>query len=450
MKNTKIFKLFLFALFLSAFFIIFSCNSKVNASITLKVKGADNYLTVRSEESPLSTVLGILYNGDTVEVDYIDKTTGLAKLSSSNFIRKSYGSKEYIKLDKEAYCGLSYLKLPSKRILYKTQAEIPVYQDYSTNLTNNSKKLTTIEKGKIIKIVGENDYWAKLSNGGYCLKKDLKRYSGSTRYVYNTSLLNVRSAPYLSGKIKNQLKGGSTVVITEIFTTKDKNGNELKWAKLKNGNYCCFDYLITAKKLIEKEKEADNFANSQQYINSDHIYFVTSRTEKRTGAGLNYNVAQVLDTFSTFEAVDYINGWFKTSDGYYILGENVAAQISRIDIYLANFSTTNGKIVLTCSNGKQMVYPACGGTPDYPTPLGSFSVLLKQEHCTSGSYPSADGKNNMERSLFFKMENGYAIHCASPYIPSHGCIHVEDSIQEKIFKFTNVGCPVNISQNVYK
>lgn len=446
MRNTKILKFFLFTLLLSGFFILFNLNSKVNASVTLKVKGADNHLTVRSEESPLSTVLGILYNGDTVEVDYIDKTTGLAKLSSSNFIRKSYGSKEYIKLDKEAYCGLSYLKLPSKRILYKTQAEIPVYQDYSTNLTNNSKKLTTIEKGKIIKIVGENAYWAKLSTGGYCLKTSLKKYSGSTRYVYNTSLLNVRSAPYYYGKIKDQLPCGATVLITEIFTTKDKAGNELKWAKLANGNYCCFDYLIKASQLIEKEKEADK-NTMQNYINSDHIYFTTAQVEKRKGPGYNYDIVQTLDTFSIFEASDYINGWFKTTDGYYIIGENVASQISKIDIYLANFSTSNGKILLTCNNGKQLVYPACGGTPNYPTPLGSFKVLLKQEHCTSGLYPSADGRNNMECSLFFKMENGYAIHCASPYVPSHGCIHVEDSIQEKIFKFTSVGCPVNISQN---
>lgn len=445
MKNTKKIKLFLFALFLSIFFVLFNGNSKVNASITLKVKGADNYLTVRSEESPLSTVLGILYNGDTVEVDYIDKTTGLAKLSSSNFIRKSYGSKEYIKLDKEAYCGLSYLKLPSKRILYKTQAEIPVYQDYSTNLTNNSKKLTTIEKGKIIKIVGENDYWAKLSNGGYCLKQSLKKYTGSTRYVYNTTLLNVRSAPYLSGEIKYTLEYKSKVSITEIFTTKDKSGNEYKWAKLTNGNYCCFDYLVKPSQL-KSENGADKTIN-QKYINSDYIYFTTAKVEKRKGPGYNYASVQTLDTFSTFKATGYIDGWFKTSDGYYIHGGDVAAEISKIDIYLANFSTSNGKILLTCSNGKQLVYPCCGGTPDYPTPLGSFNVLLKQEHCTSGLYPSADGKNNMERSLFFKMENGYAIHCASPYVPSHGCIHVEDSVQEKIFKFTNVGCPVNISQN---
>ena len=444
MKNTKKIKLFLFALFLSIFFVLFNGNSKVNASITLQVKNADGYLNVRAAENADANteILGVLFNGDTIEVDYINKVTGWAKLSSSNFVRESASSKKYVELSKTGYCKLSYLKIPSVNILCKVQEKIDVYN----NFKNNPEVISQIERGKIVKIVAKNDTWAKLSNGGYCLKKDLKRYSGSTRYVYNTSLLNVRSAPYLSGKIKNQLKGGSTIVITEIFTTKDKNGNELKWAKLKNGNYCCFDYLTTAKKLIEKEKEADNFANSQQYINSDHIYFVTSRTEKRKGPGYNYASVQTLDTFSTFKATGYIDGWFKTSDGYYIHGGDVAAEISKIDIYLANFSTSNGKILLTCSNGKQLVYPCCGGTPDYPTPLGSFKVLLKQEHCTSGLYPSADGKNNMERSLFFKMENGYAIHCASPYIPSHGCIHVEDSIQEKIFKFTKVGCPINISQ----
>lgn len=491
MNNTRKLKIFFMSLFFIAFVILFGNTSKVHASVIMEVINT-TCLNVRSDHNTECSIIGTLKQGDLIEVD--KKNSKWAQLSKSTYIIDPE-TKKYKQLTQTAYCSLDFLKtVPTTQ--YVTKQSLKVFQEKNTK----SNVITTIPKGTKIKVVStsepfarlssgfycglkylklstvtryvtaenllvradkstnsnvitslgfgtkikilvtSNTNWAQLSSGGYCARKYLSNKAPTlTMYVYGTTLLNVRSGPGTNYPVKSTLTGGSTVTVTNI-----SNG----WAKLSNGNYCSKDYLVTQEQLIEKEKEADKSSNeSQKYVNSNHIYFTTTIVNKRKGPGTNYDVVQVLDAFSTFKAVDYINGWFKTSDGCYILGENVAAQISRIDIYLANYSTSNGRILLTCSNGKQMVYPCCGGTREYPTPLGSFSVLLKQKYCTSGLYPSADGKNNMDRSLFFKMENGYAIHCASPYIPSHGCIHVEDSVQEKIFEFTQVGCPVNITQN---
>ena len=74
MKNTKKIKLILFALSFGAFFILFGNNSKVNAHLTLQVKNT-SVLNVRAAENSNANteILGVLYKGDTINVDFINK-----------------------------------------------------------------------------------------------------------------------------------------------------------------------------------------------------------------------------------------------------------------------------------------------------------------------------------------------------------------------------------------
>lgn len=454
MKNTKKIKFILFALCFIAFFILFSGTSKVNASITLKVKGASGFLNVRASDNENSNILGILYNGDTIDVDYVDKTTGWAKLSSSNYVHNSSNKDELVKLTNAGYCKLSYLRMPSKNIPCKTQSKIVVYDSYKGQNFNTLKeplKLGTIAKGKIVKVVWTNDSWAKLSNGVYCLKKYLKKYNGAIRYVYNTSSLNIRSSPYVLDNNKvDEVPTTRKVSIIETVTTKDTKGNVYKWARLKNGNYCSLDFLTADRSEVEKYIEVDR-AEQGYNSNSDisdryYSYFTTEPVNLRKGPSTDYQIIKTLDTFTPIIAIPCENGWYKTIDGEYICGDYIAREIIGIDVYLANFSTDKGMIVLHCSNGTYLKYHCCGGSIDYQTPTGSYKVLKKDRELMSALYPAANGINNMNCSLFFNMSNGYAIHCGDPNYLSHGCVHVEDSIQEKIFNFTNVGCPVKVTQ----
>lgn len=428
MKNTKKIKLILFALCFVAFFILFGSTSKVNANITLQVKNT-NILNVRAEENSDSNteILGVLYKGDTVSIDYVNKETGWARLSSPSFVRESANSKKYIGLSKTGYCKLSYLKMPSKNILYKTKNKIDVYDSFD----NSPKKISHIKSGQLVKVVATNDTWAKLSNGGYCLKENLNKYSGSVRYVYNTPLLNVRSSPYvLDTNKKGELTPAKKVLVVETVTTKDTNGNEYKWAKLKNGTYCCFDYLTRSQldAVVYSEILAD--AQSSEYYNNSNSnndtnnssqikiestpHFTTSTTSlyKYNSATASYELCNdqaKLAPFTTINVVDWKDGWYEILGGYFIPSKDVALYISKIDVYLANLSTTKGKIVLTCSNGQQLVYHCVGGNQGYPTP---FRTSIGE----------------------------------SPYIFSNGYVQVEDSIKEKIFNFTRDDCTIILSK----
>ena len=421
MKNTKKIKLILFALCFGAFFILFGSTSKVNANITLQVKNT-NILNVRAEENSDSNteILGVLYKGDTINVDYVNKETGWARLSSPSFVRESANSKKYIGLSKTGYCKLSYLKMPSKNILYKTKNKIDVYDSFD----NSPKKISHIKSRQLVKVVATNDTWAKLSNGGYCLKENLNKYSGSVRYVYNTPLLNVRSSPYvLDTNKKGKLTPAEKVSVVETVTTKDTNGNEYKWAKLKNGNYCCLDYLtksqldaVVYSEMLADAQTVEYYKNNNNYTdNSSQIklestpHFTTSTVNVYEKSSTDSKVQYVLEPFTKIDVVDWKEGWFEIYGGYYIQSKDVALYISKIDVYLANLSTTKGKIVLTCSNGQQLVYHCVGGNQGYPTPLRTSLA-------------------------------------ESPHIFSKGYVEIEDSLKEKIFNFTRDDCTIILSK----
>lgn len=450
MKNTKKIKLILFALCFATFFILFSGTSKVNAAVIMKVVNT-NYLYARKSNSQNSDSLGHFKEGDLVEVVKCSSTW--ARISKETLVRNDDGI--FTKVKKYKYCHMDYLT-PYEPLKYKVLDNLQIRAKRSSR--SESLGTITIKKKKdntdknTEKYVQGNQVtsgWVQLSTGGYCLRSSL----GLPMYVSNTTLLNVRAGAGTNYEIKYTLKENDIAYVVKI--NKDKT-----WAKLSDGNYCSMDYLITEREKLEKDIESDRaeqgYNATSDISNRYYSYFTTEPVNLRKGPSTNYGIIKTLDTFTPIIAIPYKDGWYKTIDGEYISGDFIAREIIGIDLYLANFSTDRGMIVLKCSNGKNLVYHCCGGRNEsgtdasgkyrsFSTPLGLFSVFAKHKFNSSTLYPPTNGINNMDRSLFFSPD--IAIHCGDPNYLSHGCVHVENSIQEKIFDFTNVGCPVKVTQS---
>lgn len=427
--------LLLFSLltFIAILFFGFSSNSYAattyNPSITMKVtntnenKQQDWYLNVRAKASTNAKVLGILREGDTIEV--VKTGAKWAQISKSSSVRDANTNK-YKKLTQSGYCSLEYLK----------QIGMPEYYKYTTiskakvhsKTSSSSTTLKTLPADTTVKVVGSTKAWYKLSTGGYCLKK----YFGKTMVISGTDELHMRVGPGTEYKADHTEKAPKVLAVVSVT----KNG----WAKLGNGFYCSMDYLFCDEYQIESE------------IINENSFFTTTLVNRRSGPGTSFSVLGTIDALTKLEVIHILpGGWYQLKDGGYVQCDNVANIIQQIDVYLANYSTTEGKIVLKCNNGQEIAYNCCGGqkAKEYQTPTGNFTVLWKEYECSSSKYPSSDGKPNMNRALFFQADGGYAIHCGDPNGLSHGCIHVEDSVQEKIYELVKEGTPINISQDKY-
>ena len=74
------------------------------------------------------------------------------------------------------------------------------------------------------------------------------------------------------------------------------------------------------------------------------------------------------------------------------------------------------------------------GKNDFATPSGIYPVLYKKRYHMSSRYPSEDGINNMDFSIFFTKE-GHALHKGSIKWLSHGCIHIDPRDIEVIYRW---------------
>ena len=443
MKNSKITNLFLFVLFLCAFFILFGSNSKVNATTIMKVVNT-NCLNARKANNTDSAILGTFQEGDLVEVEKYSPTW--ARLSKNTLVRNRDNNTTFKKVSTYKYCNMKYLTPyePPKYVAFKT---LKVYSEKSSS----SKLLKKIPANTEVRVISASKAWAQLSTGGYCLKTSL----ATPMYVFHSSeYLRIRKEPNVNSEILGKLYEGSIAYVVS---------NNGKWAKLTSGGYCSMDYLITEREKLEKDIETDRirqgYNSNSDISNRYYSYFTTTSLRLRKGPSTNYEIIKTLDKFTPIIAIPYKDGWYKTIDGGYLDGHYIAREIIGLDAHLANFSPDNGMIVLKCSNGANIAFHCCGGRNeyginangikyDYRTPTGNFTISEKIKVNSSATYVSTSGPN-MNRTLFFQKEpGGYAIHCGDPNILSHGCIHVEDSIQEKIYDFVNVGCPVSITQNI--
>jgi len=78
------------------------------------------------------------------------------------------------------------------------------------------------------------------------------------------------------------------------------------------------------------------------------------------------------------------------------------------------------------------------GKNDFATPSGIYPVLYKKRYHMSRQYPSEDGINNMDFSIFFT-DRGHALHKGSTKWLSHGCIHIDPKEIEVIYRWAKPG-----------
>ncbi|WP_240624595.1 L,D-transpeptidase family protein [Aurantiacibacter odishensis] len=86
------------------------------------------------------------------------------------------------------------------------------------------------------------------------------------------------------------------------------------------------------------------------------------------------------------------------------------------------------------------------GTPEHPTPVGTFPILTKERHNVSEKYGNAP----MPWTLRLTWD-GVAVHGGSTVevgYASHGCIGVPDEFASRLFDIANVGDVVIITDGV--
>ncbi|MFB0612598.1 L,D-transpeptidase family protein [Aurantiacibacter poecillastricola] len=86
------------------------------------------------------------------------------------------------------------------------------------------------------------------------------------------------------------------------------------------------------------------------------------------------------------------------------------------------------------------------GTPDHPTPVGTFPILTKERHNVSEKYGNAP----MPWTLRLTWD-GVAVHGGSTVergYASHGCIGVPDEFASRLFEIADVGDVVIVTDGV--
>ena len=88
------------------------------------------------------------------------------------------------------------------------------------------------------------------------------------------------------------------------------------------------------------------------------------------------------------------------------------------------------------------------GADDFKTPSGIYSVKYKKRYHMSRAYPSENGVNNMDFSIFFT-NRGHALHQGSTDWMSHGCIHIDPKEIQTIYRWAYPGMPIIITRKSY-
>ena len=88
------------------------------------------------------------------------------------------------------------------------------------------------------------------------------------------------------------------------------------------------------------------------------------------------------------------------------------------------------------------------GADDFKTPSGIYSTKYKKRYHMSRAYPSDDGVNNMDFSIFFT-NRGHALHQGSTDWMSHGCIHIDPKEIQTIYRWAHPGMKIIITRKSY-
>ncbi len=92
--------------------------------------------------------------------------------------------------------------------------------------------------------------------------------------------------------------------------------------------------------------------------------------------------------------------------------------------------------------------PIASGADDFKTPSGIYDVKRKKRFYMSKKYPSDDGVDNMDWSIFFN-NKGYALHQGSTGWLSHGCIHIDPKNIQTLYRWSHRGMPIIITRSSY-
>jgi len=131
-----------------------------------------------------------------------------------------------------------------------------------------------------------------------------------------------------------------------------------------------------------------------------------------------------------------------------------------------NFSTTfdppakpvtnPAAVKVKLSTGAQRVYvmqgnevllatPCSVGTPDAPTPKGTFTIYSKQANRRRNSQPGA----GYPMTFWMEFKSAYGMHWGfvKPYPCTHGCVRLPIKSAQKIFSMVRTGTPLIIASS---
>ena len=91
---------------------------------------------------------------------------------------------------------------------------------------------------------------------------------------------------------------------------------------------------------------------------------------------------------------------------------------------------------------------SASGADDFKTPSGIYREKNKKRYHMSSKYPSSDGVNNMDWSIFFTNQ-GHALHQGSTDWMSHGCIHIDPKEIQTLFHWAHTGTKIIITRKSY-
>ena len=88
--------------------------------------------------------------------------------------------------------------------------------------------------------------------------------------------------------------------------------------------------------------------------------------------------------------------------------------------------------------------PVTSGVPGtHDTPKGEFTVKWKAKEYDSKTYPSSNGRRNMDYALFIT-NKGVALHAGNVHMLSHGCVHLRRADARYLYENFNSGDSVFI------
>ncbi len=227
--------------------------------------------------------------------------------------------------------------------------------------------------------------------------------------------------------------------------------------------------LALAAALVAMPHRAEASEPWQGFVNADHANIRSAPNSKASivtilGQGKPVTVAG----WVSGEEVDPTNNtWAQLGDGQYVYSAVIEKNKPTSPPPVPGGIQYQGKWIdvnitqqtLTAYEGSKPVHIAVvsAGRPDYPTPMGNFTVLRRvaSETMDSGSVPWVRDHYRLDNVRFtqYFTPQGAALHEAYWKAPnsfgiptSHGCVGMNSTEAQWVWSWADVGTPVYIHQ----